>query len=70
MSVRCEPAQLNRPDVVTERWVLFATVLASGMAFIDATALNVALPALQSQFRATGTELLWIVNAYAVMDQS
>jgi len=40
------------------------------MAFIDATALNVALPALQSQFRATGTELLWIVNAYAVMDQS
>jgi EmrB/QacA subfamily drug resistance transporter len=50
-----------------ETWVLLATVLASAMAFIDATALNVALPAIQSQLHATGTELLWIVNAYAVV---
>lgn len=65
--MQSESAKLNRPTDATGRWVLFATVLASGMAFIDATALNVALPAIQSQFRATGTELLWIVNAYAVM---
>ncbi len=50
-----------------EKWVLLTTVLASAMAFIDATALNVALPAIQSQLHATGTELLWIVNAYAVV---
>ena len=50
-----------------ERWVLLVTVLASGMAFIDATALNVALPAIQSQLHASGTELLWIVNAYAIV---
>jgi len=26
------------------RWVLFATVLGSGMAFLDATVVNIALP--------------------------
>ena len=36
------------------------------MAFIDATALNVALPAIQSDFQATGTEILWVINAYAL----
>ncbi|MDF1842547.1 MAG: MFS transporter [Rubripirellula sp.] len=50
-----------------EKWVLVTTVLASAMAFIDATALNVALPAIQSQTHATGTELFWIVNSYAVV---
>lgn len=46
------------------RWVLVATILASSMAFIDSTALNVALPAIQRELGATGTELLWIVNAF------
>ncbi len=50
-----------------ETWVLLVAVLASGMAFIDATALNVALPAIQEQLGATGTQLLWIVNAYAIV---
>ena len=50
-----------------EKWVLATTVLASSMAFIDATALNVALPAIQAQTRATAAELFWIVNSYAVM---
>lgn len=48
-------------------WVLTATILASSMAFIDGTALNVALPALQSGLRASGGQLLWVVNAYLVM---
>ncbi|MFL9452018.1 MULTISPECIES: MFS transporter [Nostocales] len=48
-------------------WVLLSTILASSMAFIDASALNVALPALQSNLGATGVELLWIVNAYLLM---
>jgi EmrB/QacA subfamily drug resistance transporter len=34
------------------------------MAFIDGTALNVALPALQQELHADGAQLLWIVNAY------
>lgn len=51
----------------TGRWVLFATILASSMAFIDGSALNVALPALQADLNATGVELLWIVNGYLLM---
>jgi EmrB/QacA subfamily drug resistance transporter len=48
----------------TELWTLVATILASSMAFIDGTALNVALPALQQELHADGAQLLWIVNAY------
>jgi len=48
----------------TEIWTLVATILASSMAFIDGTALNVALPALQADLHADGAQLLWIVNAY------
>lgn len=51
----------------TGRWVLFATILASSMAFIDGSALNVALPALQRDLNASGADLLWIVNAYSLM---
>jgi MFS family permease len=48
-------------------WVLTATILASSMAFIDGTALNVALPALQTGLHASGEQLLWVVNAYLLM---
>jgi EmrB/QacA subfamily drug resistance transporter len=34
------------------------------MAFIDGSALNVALDALQRDLGATGAQLLWVVNAY------
>jgi EmrB/QacA subfamily drug resistance transporter len=37
------------------------------MAFIDGSALNVALPALQTGLRANGVQLLWVVNAYLLM---
>ena len=48
-------------------WVLFATILASSMAFIDSSALNVALPALQADLQASGADLLWINNAYSLI---
>ncbi len=48
-------------------WVLLSTILASSMAFIDGSALNVALPALQADLQATGAQLLWIVNGYLLM---
>jgi EmrB/QacA subfamily drug resistance transporter len=50
----------------TERWVLVATILASSMAFIDGSALNVALPALQTDLNIGGAALLWVVNAYSL----
>jgi EmrB/QacA subfamily drug resistance transporter len=53
--------------MTTESRVLAAAVLASAMAFVDATALNVALPALQTALGASGAALLWIVNAYALV---
>lgn len=49
------------------RWVLTSTILASAMAFIDGTALNVVLPALQKALNATGADLFWILNAYLLV---
>ena len=47
-------------------WVLLATILASSMAFIDGTAVNVALPALQADLGMTATQLVWVIEAYAL----
>ena len=47
-------------------WILAATILASSMAFIDSTVVNVALPALQSAFHATLTDVQWVVESYSL----
>jgi MFS family permease len=52
---------------VTGKWIMTAAVLASSMAFIDATALNVVLPSLQRSLDANATELFWVLNAYLLM---
>src|SRR5947209_19592389 len=49
------------------RWILAATILASAMAFIDGTVVNVALPALQSSLNATAVDLQWVIEAYALL---
>jgi len=48
------------------RWVLAATILGSSMTFIDATVVNVALPALQESLHATINEVQWVIEAYAL----
>ena len=48
------------------RWVLFATVLGSGLAFIDGTVVNIALPHIGDQFDAGAAALQWTVNAYTL----
>src|SRR5204863_4527331 len=48
------------------RWTLVATILGSGMTFIDATVVNVALPALQTDLHATITDVQWVIEAYAL----
>src|ERR1700745_3479273 len=48
------------------RWVLLATVLGSGVAFLDATVVNVALPTIGKELHATLAELQWAVNAYTL----
>ncbi|MEO8434252.1 MAG: MFS transporter [Pyrinomonadaceae bacterium] len=48
------------------RWILAATILASSMAFIDGTVVNVALPSLQKNLNATVIGVQWVVEAYAL----
>jgi EmrB/QacA subfamily drug resistance transporter len=46
------------------RWVLTIAVLGSGIAFLDGTVLNVALPAIGRDLDASTSQLQWILNAY------
>ena len=48
------------------RWTLVATILGSGMTFIDATVVNVALPALQRDLHATIIDVQWVIEIYAL----
>jgi len=48
-------------------WVLAATTLASSMAFIDGTVVNVALPALQANLNATIVDVQWVIEAYSLL---
>jgi EmrB/QacA subfamily drug resistance transporter len=53
-------AEKSRP------WVLAATILGSGMAFIDSTVVNVALPALQSNLHANVAQVQWVIESYGL----
>ncbi len=48
------------------RWVIFAAVLGSGMAMLDATVVNVALPALGDDLGAGLDGLQWTLNGYTL----
>src|SRR6202049_2862090 len=48
------------------RWILSATILASSMAFIDSTVVNVALPSLQSSLHTTVVGVQWVVESYGL----
>ncbi|MFD7183961.1 MFS transporter [Streptomyces sp. NPDC059904] len=46
------------------RWILACVVLASGMAMLDGTVVNVALPTIGRDLDASLSSLQWVVNAY------
>src|SRR5262249_30575370 len=48
------------------RWVLAVTVLGSGMAFLDGTVVNVALPTIGRDLNASTASLQWILNGYTL----
>ncbi len=50
----------------TGYWVLAATILGVSMAYIDGTAVNVALPVLQEQLDATIVDMQWVIEAYSL----
>src|SRR5437899_8833219 len=64
--IRSRPATAPCPKS-SARWVLVATILASSMAFIDGTVVNVALPALQANLNATIMDVQWVIEAYSLL---
>jgi len=48
-------------------FVLAATILASAMAFIDGSVVNIALPAIQHGLDADIADLQWVLNGYLLM---
>jgi EmrB/QacA subfamily drug resistance transporter len=46
------------------RWVIAATALGSGIAFLDGTVVNAALPAIGRDFHASISGLQWVVTSY------
>src|SRR5437016_123358 len=71
MRTPCDQAVMRIPDAApsatTARvWILIATILGSSIAFIDSTVVNVALPAIQSDFHATVVDVQWIVESYGL----
>src|ERR1043166_5374899 len=49
------------------RWILAATILASAMAFIDSTVINVALPVRKDALHAGVDDVQWVVDAYLLV---
>jgi EmrB/QacA subfamily drug resistance transporter len=48
------------------RWVLAVSVLGSGIAALDATVVNIALPAIGRDFRTGVAGLQWVMNGYTL----
>ena len=58
LSAKCRKSQA--------RWILAATILASSMAFIDGTVVNVAIPFLQRSLNTTAAGVQWVVESYSL----
>ncbi len=61
---------LSAGGLSTGFWVLFSTISAASMAFVASSSLNVALPAIQVELGARGADLIWIPNAYVMVQAS
>ena len=57
---------LLRTGTAPGRWVIAATVLGSGIAFLDSTVVNVALPSIQEDLGGGLAGLQWTMDAYLV----
>jgi len=66
----CDAAQVRAratfPALVPDRanGILLCTILASSLAFIDGSVVNVGLPAIGADFTARSGDLTWVINAY------
>ena len=67
-AVRCLAPGEGQPCPPESRpFVLAATILASSMAFIDGSVVNIALPTIQRELAAGFAALQWVVNAYVLL---
>jgi EmrB/QacA subfamily drug resistance transporter len=57
----CARAQ---PPAAHPRLVLVATILASSLAFVDGSVVNVALPTIAQNLNADSSGLQWVINSY------
>ena len=68
----CEEATIQSTSaagtgaVTAKPWVLLATILASSMAYIDESVVNVALPAIETDLAVSVVVIQWLVNAYTL----
>lgn len=53
-----------RMGTAAGRWVIATSVLGSGIAFIDATVVNAALPSISADLGADLADLQWVVTGY------
>jgi len=72
---KARPCEVLLPQVVAggpsctrrqQPWVLTAAVLASTMAFVDESVVNIALPAMEKDLAASLATMQWVVNAYTL----
>jgi EmrB/QacA subfamily drug resistance transporter len=56
---------VNRP-AAAKPWVLLASILASSVANIDESIVNVALPAIETDVATSAVVVQWVVNAYTL----
>ncbi|WP_270888714.1 MFS transporter [Pedococcus sp. 5OH_020] len=66
MTTEAAPHELLRLRSHRGRFVLTTTVLGSGIALLDSTVVNVALPTIGRDLSADLAGLQWVVNAYAL----
>jgi MFS family permease len=68
----CEDAIIQSASTAVPRlasakpWVLIATILASSIANIDESVINVALPAIETDLATSIISIQWLVNAYTL----
>jgi EmrB/QacA subfamily drug resistance transporter len=72
MSVKDAPSEVNTfgvpPEVYHKRWLILAVLNISLVMVVTAvSSLNVALPTIQTKLNTSGTQLQWIVDAYALV---
>jgi len=59
--MRCADGRARHP-----RLILVTCILASSLAFIDGSVLNIALPSIRSSFGAATAEVQWVMNAFTL----